>query len=303
MRETFTDFTRYSVHKTRGRLSNEDYLASKPLEELPIPMQFGVALVRFQHDTTHSQLLGTSKVLNGSVLTYLLEAGEYGEFPRTGVYEQNMSTLLRRAFVDFKVWCKTHKLQCTQPRFTCSRLNRKHRGLFPCLASKAINGNRVSFYLAQKAMERSQREGATFLDELIAVCTWSYVSMLRQMDQYGLVLSQAEASLLHEHGTLHLLCYAHLRFLSGLRQGRVLLRSSFAILPKHHFLEHCLDESLASYINPGLCNLLASESWVGTIGRISRSLGLFEAFPNHTSFIRPLSQWFLYTPPVYTPSI
>ena len=301
MHETFTDFTRHSVHKTFGRVSNADYVARKPLDELPIPMQYGTALERFQHDTTHSQLLGTSKVLNGSVLTYLLEAGEYGEYPRHGIYEQSLSTLLRRAFVDFKLWCKTNKLQCTQPRFTCSRLNRKHRGLFPCLASKAINGKRVSFYLAEKAVGRSQREGRTFLDELVAVCAWSYCSMLRQMDQYGLLLSQAEASLLHEHGMLHLQCYAHLRYLSAMTKGKVLLRSSFPILPKHHYLQHCLEEALQSLINPGHYNLLAAESWVGTIGRISRNLALLEMVFLMPTFPKVFIHTPLYIPLPYKP--
>ena len=286
VRETFTDFRKDSVHKTHGRISNEEYLASKPFEELPIPMQHGVALCRFQHDTTHSQLLGTSKVLNGSVLVYLAEAGEYGAFPRTGVYEDILSRLLRQAFLDYKSWLKTHKLQSTQPRFTCSRVNRKHRGSFPCLASKAINGKRVSFYLAEKAVARSKRSGATFLDGLVAVAMHSYCALLRCFDQNDAVMSGDQASVMNQWGTLHLLTYAHLRFLSAGTKGKVLLRNSFSILPKHHFLQHAIDEALVSRINPGIQNLLAAESWVGTMGKLSRNLNGYKS-------VFPLLHWML----------
>ena len=235
-------------------------------------MLHGVALSRFLHDTTHSQLLGTSKVLNGSILTYLVESGMYGPLPDRGFYEHNMKSLLRFAFLDFKTWLRLNQLKATQPRFTPSRLNRKHRGMYPCLAGKAVNGKRVSFWLAQRSMEWGERVGATAVDKEIAICMWAYCSMLRAFDQSGLVCSREEAGLMYEHGNLFLLSYAHLRARSATTRGKVLLRSSFAIIPKHHYLQHALEEAKESLINPGLYNLLAAESWVGFIGRISRSL-------------------------------
>ena len=272
MRHTFTDFREDSFHKA-NRLTNQQYMASKSLEELPVPMVHGgVALSRFLHDTTHSQLLGTSKVLNGSVLTYLIECGHFGAFPSHGFYEHNYAMLCRTAFVDFKMWLRANGLAATQPRFTASRLNRKHRGMFPCLASKAINGKRVSYWLAARCVERLEQPDVTFLDELVATCMWSYCSMLRLFDECPMVLSQAQASLLHRHGSLHLLSYAHLRLLSSRSVGKRYLRSSFCIIPKHHYLQHALDEALESFINPGVYNLLAAESFVGTIGRISRKV-------------------------------
>ena len=255
----------------QSRVDNATYMCSKPLEDLPIPMVHGgIALKRFLHDTTHSQLLGTSKVLNGSVLTYLIETGDFGAFPRAGVYEDNLASLCRPAFISFKSWMRAHGLSATQPRFTASRMNRKHRGMFPCLASKAANGKRVSFWLASLCNNRARRPGATLLDQLVSVCMWSYCEMLRLFDQCGMVLSPGEASLMHDRGMLHLLTYAHLRLLSSRSKKKELLRSSFCILPKHHFLQHALDEALESLINPGVYNLLAAESFVGCVGRISR---------------------------------
>ena len=117
VRRTIFDFSPTSLHRTEGRVSNEQYMDSKPIESLPLPMLFGIHISRFLHDTTHSQLLGTSKVLSGSILTYLSEVGEFGPFPSTGIYEQSLAGNLRVAFQDFKLWLRTNHLLATQPRF------------------------------------------------------------------------------------------------------------------------------------------------------------------------------------------
>ncbi|CAE7225116.1 unnamed protein product [Symbiodinium microadriaticum] len=146
--------------------------------------------------------------------------------------------------------------------------------LFSCRGDlkwiNAINGKRVSYWLADVCAQRLQRGNATELDELISTCMWSYCAMLREFDVSGMVLTTEQASLLHKYGSLHLLIYAYLRKLSSQTVRKQFLRSSFCILPKHHFLQHALDESLETLINPGVYNLLAAESWVGTIGKISR---------------------------------
>ena len=265
------DFRANSLHRTIGRISNAEFMESKPLDELPLPSLFGVDISRFLHDTAHSQLLGTSKVPNGSVLTYLVEASEFCRFPG-GLYESAFGVALRAAYASFKQWLKDEHLQATQPRFTPSRLNRKHRGMFPCLASKAINGKRISFWLAGLCVARVERLGgaSTELDKLVATTMWSYCAMLRHFDTCGIVLTPAEAQLMHRDGMLHLLSYSHLRKRSSVATGRALNRTSWSVLPKHHHLQHSLDDALTTLINPGSYHLLAAESFVGTIGRMSR---------------------------------
>ena len=268
------DFRPDSLHRTTGRLSNDQYMASKAVEDLPLPMLYGVHLSRFLHDTTHSQLLGTSKVLNGSVLTYLCEAGEFGMFP-AGIYDSALSQLLPIAFANFKDYLKANHLQCTQPRFTAARLNRRHRGQFPCLASKAVNGKRISYWLASKCLERCNRLGgdATELDMLVMATAWSYCAMLQQFENCNIVLTEAEAATLHRFGMTHLLTYSALRNMSSRTSGRVVNRSSWPVIPKHHHLQHALDDAKETLNNPGSYHLLAAESWVGIVGRMSRCHG------------------------------
>ena len=103
-------------------------------------------LERFLPDLMHAGLLGTAKCHNGSILTFLIEGGCFGELGR-GEYEHVMKARLRQAYKEFKDWCREHQLRVVQPRFTPARLHRKSRVSFPVLSSKAIPGKSY-FFLA-----------------------------------------------------------------------------------------------------------------------------------------------------------
>ena len=156
-----TDFRDDAKH-LETRISHEAFVASVPLESQPLPMIFGVRLDRFLPDLMHSQYLGTGKSLNGSILVFLAEAGAFGPFG--GPYEEALAAALKHGYKLFRAWAKHHRLSVTQPRFTCARVNRKSRTMFPVLSSKAIAGKIVSYWLAHEAHVWMQREGATQLD-------------------------------------------------------------------------------------------------------------------------------------------
>ena len=54
----------------------------------------------------------------------MVEAGVFGEFPQQGKYSDRLAPLLRVAHRDFLQYKRDHKLECSQPRFTPSRLSR-----------------------------------------------------------------------------------------------------------------------------------------------------------------------------------
>lgn len=51
--------------------------------------------------------------------------GEMMQGYGAGNYADRLAPVLREAHRDFKFFLKTTKMQCAQPRFTPSRLNRK----------------------------------------------------------------------------------------------------------------------------------------------------------------------------------
>ena len=223
--------------------THEEWCANHELDEWPIPMVHGVRLERFVHDVAHSQLLGTGKTHNGSCLTYLAESGHFNNanaFPSSGNYASNLHAELRVAFIRFRAFCKRAGLQANQPRFTPARLGRKNRTAHPCLASKAVSGKVISFWLTHEACERATGPGATFLDQLVATTAWSYTRMLQIMDESKMVLNPEQAEELYDAGMTYLRTNARLRHLSSRCKGKMVNRCLWTILPKHHHLWHAL---------------------------------------------------------------
>ena len=228
-------------------------------------------LERFLPDLMHAGLLGSGKCLNGSVICHLVESGFWGPLG-PGPYEDTMQEKLRRAYVSFKQWSKASGLQVVQPRFTPARIHRKSRATFPCMASKAVPGKVISFWLAQVASGWACRDGATHHDRVVWVCMWSWCSMLDQLSRLPLVLTPEQAQRVYDHGLLHLQSYAYLRQTSSLiRRGNG--KHLFLMMPKHHHLHEMLRSMLKERVNPNVYSLLTAESFVGLIGKLTRNLG------------------------------
>lgn len=156
-------------------------LGQSPTDYHPIFGISGCRLERFMHDVCHSQLLGTGKVCNGSVMVYLCEIGFFGGW-RFGQYTNSMSQCLRVAYRQFNEWKSNMKLQVTQPRFTPSRLSRVQRNTYPCLSSKAAASKAITFWLCECAIENGRKASATELDKHVANCIWTYAKVLRSLD-------------------------------------------------------------------------------------------------------------------------
>ena len=264
-------------------------------------------LERFLFDPCHGQLLGTGKNSNGSfdiisltffvtltqrvpvylrdpliqfsirardiqgsVLTFLCERGYFAEWPARGEYETVMGFMCRKAHAAFLKWCKAHKLQCSQPRFTPARLCRKARLTYPSLASKAVQSKIISFWLACEAADFAARPDATATDKTVSACMWSYVELLRMFDRYPLLLSAEQANDIYAAGMRHLRLYAYLHRESSRRTGTEVMRNCWLLQPKQHFLYHMCRDCKEQRINPSFFSLLAAESWIGYIGRVSR---------------------------------
>lgn len=180
---TIGDFGPNAAHR-QTRVSHDEFFQMRgqtPADYHPLFRIPGVRLERFMHDVCHSQLLGTGKVCNGSVLTYLCETGYFGGW-QFGQYPIAMGQSLRIAYRKFNAWKSDQGLGVTQPRFTPSRLSRTQRTSYPCLSSKAAASKAISFWLTQCAIDHAQRDGATELDKHVANCIWSYAQVLRLLD-------------------------------------------------------------------------------------------------------------------------
>lgn len=159
----------------------------------------------------------------------------------------------------------------TQSRFTCARLGRRMRSQYPGLNTKAVAGKRLSFWLADVAVQFAGRRGASELDRLVATTAWAYMNWLDKLDSYPMVLTPVQAEDLFKMGHLHLTTYCRLRGLSAQSQGaHSNNRCLWALLPKHHYMLHELFTMKKTRVNCRHYTLLTGESFVGTISRMAR---------------------------------
>ena len=206
------------------------------------------------------------------MLVFLTEAGAWGAFPSHGLYHENLEALLRVAYGDFCAWKKQSKVDANQPRFSPARVNRRVRASWACLNSKAAAGKAVSFFLSAKAAGFARRAAATELDKRVATCMWTYVELLRIMDEGEAILAPPVAAEFFEKGMLHLQLYSALRHQSSRTLGAAApMRYLFQLIPKHHYMMHMLYDVAQTAINPRFFTLLCAESWVGLVGRLSRT--------------------------------
>ena len=203
-------------------------------------------------------------------MVYLAEAGEFGAWPHGGRYPFLLEGRLQVAFCRFKAWKKDSGLNATHARFTAARLHRKTRAEYPSLSCKAVASKSVAFWLSKVCCLRAQRPEATELDQLVATAAWTYAEFLRLLDTCGTMLSQSDADAIYDAGQLHLLSYSRLRSLSERTTGKALNRCLWPLLPKHHHLLHCIEDTRSQRINPNFYTLLCAESFVGLLSRIAR---------------------------------
>ena len=270
---TLGNFRLDSSH-LRTQLDHAAFFAMKgvtPSEFNPLFSIPGARLERVLHDVMHSQLLGTGKALNGSVLTYLAETNAFGGW-RNGLYRLVLEEVLNIAYADFNKWKSEKKVNVSQPRFTASRLSRIIRNSYPSLSSKAAASKSISFWLRDRAVTWASREGASLLDKEVAHCLCSYCEVLHILDTSGILLSRQDGENLFHHGMTHLQHYSDLNAKSASTRGaHEINRALWRLLPKHHHFQHMLFDARESLINPSFYTLLCAESFIGIMGRVSRT--------------------------------
>jgi hypothetical protein len=205
-------------------------------------------------------------------MVVLCEAGWFDSFAPGGLCKDRLAVSLRAAYNKFKTWRKKHKIDCSQQRFTPSRLNRTTQQHFPDLAGKAANCKVVCFWVAEEvASYVKQLEGipdtptaALQLARVVSLCCYQYCKFSHLIDTHPRLLSEAAALDIHNAGYLHLKAYGWL-CKQSMRDNSFM----WSIQPKHHLFTHCLDTMLKTRVNAGYYQLFAAESFVGRVARIS----------------------------------
>ena len=142
---------------------------------------------------------------------------------------------------------------------------------FPSLQSKAAASKILTFWLTQRCLQFAKRPGATQTDEIMASCMFSYMMMLRLMDEGNHIFTAEEAQAFHDFTMKHLRSYVWLHNVGMSAPLNTPGRRCWLLMPKMHHMWHLAKDTLKSRTNPKLVMLLSAESFIGVMGRISRS--------------------------------
>ena len=95
-------------------------------------------------------------------------------------------------------------------------------------------------WVAERAVQHAQRDGAAEMDQLAATCLKSYSLSLELMDSADLILTDFEANRFYDLTLTHLQTLALLNKRSRALTGRQEVgKNLWLLLPKHHHLFHC----------------------------------------------------------------
>lgn len=138
------------------------------------------------------------------------------------------------------------------------------------MQSKAAPSKVLTKWLADRTFQWARRAEASQVDKVVGACMFSYNAMLGIMSESQHVLTKQEADDFFQHTIQHLKCYVWLHSHGMTAPLHAPGRKSWLLLPKLHHLWHLAHDTRQNRLNPRMMTLLSAESFVGTIGRISR---------------------------------
>lgn len=197
----------------------------------------------------HVLHLGILYTINGGAMHMLLRSGCWGHA------DEPVQTRLHRAYLDFKLWCSTNRVQCSQPAFQQKFLYQRNGDVM--LICKAYNGRVVLQWLSERLATAAQEDGADQVDDRIkptAVCALHLARWILKIEKAGRYLTEEEAESIFAEGFEFLRMYKRLAAVS-IRKGL----QEFFIRPKIHAMWHLLKSCRHQRTNPRFWHCFCDE--------------------------------------------
>jgi len=206
-------------------------------------------------DWMHTSALGIEPRANGAALMEMATEGRWGRF--RGEFKVRYGIALKRAWNEFKDYCKAHGLEQKQPQFTTVTLGMADGAQsLPELKAKARNCMRVTQWLA--SLTRNDRSDTHSRNRSRVL--WALASLNDTFLEAGLWLSDAEAATVERSGRILLGAWARLR---ADAEGT----KYWGTIPKHHAAMHVLADVDASRRNPASYWCFSGEHIMGVSRR------------------------------------
>ena len=256
---TFTNCHRQAPRRLTKR-THQEYLATfedaavvPPLaQSAGFELQEGTVM-----DWVHNNCLGVEQHASANVLMELCAAGTFGVL--RGRRHPKLTIQLKVAWREFKVFCKGRGLSNSQQVFTPASLNVSGGdNHWPELKCKAHNGMMVMRWLAHRLETLNQTDRIRHMSGVCSALS-TCDSMFSEGDMW---LSDADI-LQVSRAKKNLFASWNWLAADAMRQRQ----ARWKYIPKHHMLEHQLEDVEASGRNPASHWAFAEESMMGEARR------------------------------------
>ena len=264
----------------RGTLTTTAAFRGLLPADMPLCQFPGFSIKWLKADVMHCLHLGLCQHLVACTLLELCQAHTFTTVPRNS----SLKRKLRAAWHAFKIWCRRHRIEHSQPEFTPARCGIKGTQS-PCMlsyAAKAHNTRIVCAWLAEACM--SSPDVTTFAGRLRASCNFSFAQFSFLLDCSRRYLDEQPVHMQNMISAGYDFFYAYRAL--HVRARRLHIKR-WALIPKFHAFMHCLEDMMVLCYSARYHTWYKEEDFVGCMGRIAAAC--------HASAVglRTLQLWWL----------
>lgn len=194
-------------------------------------------------------------------------------------WKVRMGLQLSSAYEDFRLFCRRHRITCSQPRFTVSRLSMTCRKTIPMLKCKAWNAICICEWLCEVCKLSAATCPNDNAKRQRAAMMWGFAAFHNVL-RGNCWLTDGELQQLRAARDAMLHCYHALSKMAAEEDNY-----RYPMKPKHHLIDHAERRAQRTRLNPGSHWAFAEEDNMGIMMKICG------ACHDATMHARSLQRW------------
>ena len=181
-----------------------------------------------------------------------------------GRWEDRAALQLKRAYVAFKLWCKTHRVSHSQTKFSLAKLSMSALDDAPYFKSKAANSLEALHWIATVAKAKFDANPACRHSGDVANCLWGFNECFKMLQHTGRWLTDREVERLEKYRRAALYSFSALA-----HESIAIGTGTWHTTPKMHMYDHALRKASQDRHNPVFFWCFADEDFVGAMVKIA----------------------------------
>ena len=239
----------YNPHAEWSRRLNTNAAFMFNREDVPLCSLPGFHLSLIKLDLMHICMLGIFHHVIGSSLWELVRANHWqrpGD-AAGGRWEDRAALQLKRAYIAFTLWCKTHHVSHSQTKFSLAKLSMGALDDAPYFKSKAANCLATMHWIATVAKSKFDANPACRHSGDVANCFWGFNECMNMLQHAGRWLTEREVERLEKYRRASLYSFSALAH-ESIEVGA----GTWHTTHKMHMYDHALRKASQDRHNPAL---------------------------------------------------